>query len=84
MKSYVHDKNYNTSVSDIIVAALCNALGVCAIIYSIRNDVISVFAHSPGREDVELRGDIHLALDNTDTLIPLQFGEEAPHNNSIQ
>ena len=62
IENYVHNREYNTDAVDLVLAALCNLLGVSAIVYRFGEDGLSINGLGPGRPGVVFNGDIHLAL----------------------
>ena len=62
LENYVHNREYNTDAVDLVLAALCNLLGVSAIAYRFGEDGLSINGLGPGRAGVVFNGDIHLAL----------------------
>jgi len=63
MDRYVRLEEYNNETGDLILTALCNCLGISAIIYhQTAPGVTNILATGPGRPNVDFRGDIYLAL----------------------
>jgi len=61
IENYIMNKAYNNDTIDLVLAALCNCLGVSAILYQVVDNNFQISAHAPGREGVMFRGDIHIA-----------------------
>lgn len=61
INTYIVEKQYDNDCGDLILAALCNALGMSAIIYHHSQSGITVNAHVP-RHGSQSQGDIQLAL----------------------
>ena len=62
---YIRLKEYNNDTIDLVLAALCNALGIAAVIFHQVSSGVSVIAIGPGRPDVIFRCDIYLVLSGT-------------------
>ena len=62
---YVRLKEYNNNTTDLVLAALCNALGIAAVIFHPVSSQVSVIAIGPGRPEVIFRGDIYLVPTGT-------------------
>ena len=58
IENYITKMEYNNDTIDLVLAALCNCLGVSVILYQVLQNEVNIFAHAPGRE---FRGDIHIA-----------------------
>ena len=63
---YIRLKEYNNDTIDSVLAALCNALGIAAVIFRPGSSEVSVIAIGPGRQGVVFRGDIYLVLTGSD------------------
>lgn len=61
IENYTTKKEYNNDTIDLVLAALCNCLGVSAILYEVVQRDVQIHAQAPGRDGVVFRGDIHLA-----------------------
>ena len=57
--SYIYSNQYNMNTADLVLCALCNALMVTAVIYEVREVLLS---HETGRPGIESRGKIFLTL----------------------
>lgn len=63
IERYLRFKEYNNDTSDLIMSALCNSLGISAIIYQqTSSKEVNIIAMGPGRSGVAFKGDIYLVL----------------------
>lgn len=62
VEQYVENMDYNNDSGDILLSAICNMLGVSAIIYTFRQHELGFLAQTPERPGVAVKGEIHLAL----------------------
>lgn len=61
IERYLRFKEYNNDTSDLIISALCNSLGIFAIIYQQTSSAeVNIIAMGPGRPGVTFKGDIYL------------------------
>ena len=61
---YIAEQLYNIDCADIILSALCNALGTTATFYQYREDSVTEikFKKTPRRPGVAAAGVIHIAI----------------------
>lgn len=60
---YVHFKEFNNDTADLILSALCNCLGISAIIYHhTTSGTTNIIAAGPSRQHLAFRGDVYLVL----------------------
>ena len=65
LQRYIADKDYNSDTIDLVLAALCNALEVDAVIYQTRHGSLQEIHMRPGRPAVTSAGSVHLVLMGT-------------------
>ncbi|KAK7115761.1 hypothetical protein V1264_001577 [Littorina saxatilis] len=62
LQRFIVEKQYNTDTIDLVLAALCNALPVVAIIYQTTGGQIQEFVHGPGRPGVNAAGTVRFQM----------------------
>ena len=58
IENYITKMDFSNEIIDLVLVALCNSLGVSAILYQcigLQNDV-QIYAHAPGREHIAKNG----------------------------
>ncbi|KAH3704689.1 hypothetical protein DPMN_079751 [Dreissena polymorpha] len=62
IENYITKMEFNNDTIDLVLAALCNSLGISAILYQVAQNEMYISAHTPERGVVS-RGDTHIAKD---------------------
>ena len=65
VQEYIYFNEYNINTADLVISAICNCLGVTAIIYEARCRHVITLHHEPGRPAVSairMRSSFHLML----------------------
>ena len=57
---------FNNETIGLVLAAICNCLGVAAILYQFIGNDSQIFELAPGRQVVVFRGDIYIARSGED------------------